>query len=135
MGDPYPDWKKVTNTARCEFPNQNIRVDPRTFRAGEPVCIKNGLFSRRIYSGVYVRREGNRIVFRPHSHDDQLHGERDWGWGYIGKRDDTPEKLAKIVGEAKNLPQDTENIIRSFVGRSRRRKPKRKARKTRRAAP
>jgi hypothetical protein len=105
------------------------------FQDGEHVCLRAGIGSRRIYEGVYVRRDGNKIVLRARTRDGRLTAERDWNWGLVGKMTmvENPNDETVVTGAPPDNPPESEPSNKPGGRHKRTRKPKRKVRKTRRA--
>jgi hypothetical protein len=119
----------------CEFLPTTARSDTRVFQADERVCLRAGLGSRRVYEGVYVRRDGNRIIVRGRNRNGQLSGEREWNWGLVGKMTmvENPSDETVVTSAPPENPPESEPSNKPGGRHKRTRKPKRKVRKTRRA--
>jgi len=101
---------------RCEFPKQGTTVDTREFTPGEVVCVystKHGL-----KRGIYEAPAPALGKLRMHLISG-LGSEKPQRvfFGYVGKlRELRPEDRSKALGEVRNLPQDVEDNVFSFLG-------------------
>lgn len=107
-----------------------IQPDTRVFEIGEQVCLRDiSVKGKKPATGTFVGKMGGNFI--KIKADGIVVPTPSFNVGKVLKA----EEQARAIGETRNLAPDTENIIKKMLGKSRRRKLKRRVRKTRRAVP